>query len=141
MRKLKMKKTVFLFLAAALVACNSLEKKLAGGWVVDQAYYNDEAVQWDLYSNGVGLNPDNTSHLPIVNWEDRHTEKETGIWTAFEENGISYLRIETENQIFNRTFVVNDLKKVQDPVSFGYLMKMTLSSDSLKMDWTKALYK
>lgn len=135
-----MKNAALLFLTLAVFACNPLEKKLEGGWVVDQAYYHDEPVLWDLYSNGVGLKPDNTCHLPIVNWDDRHSEKEKGIWTAFKDNGKTYLKIETENKVFNRTFEIHDLRKVQDKVSFGYLMKMTLAADSLKMDWTKALY-
>ncbi|WP_439484243.1 hypothetical protein [Cyclobacterium plantarum] len=134
-----MKNAALLFLATALVACNSLENKLEGGWVVDQAYYHDEPVLWDLYSNGFDLRSDHSCHLPIYNWDDRNTVKQTGIWTAFEEKGKMYLRIKTENRIFNREFEVTNLRKVQDTVSFGYLMKMTIQADSLKMDCTKAI--
>lgn len=135
-----MKNAGILFLTLSVFACNPLEKKLEGGWVVDQAYYHNEPVLWDLYSNGFDLKPDHSCHLPIDNWDDRNTVKQTGIWTAFEEKGKIYLRIKTENRIFNREFEVTNLRKVQDTVSFGYLMKITIQADSLKMDCTKALY-
>lgn len=123
-----------------LSGCNELEEKLIGSWVVDQAYYHDEPVMWDLYSNGFSLNENHTATLPISNWEDRHTDKEKGTWKAFKENGAAYLKIDTKNPIFGRTFEIQDLRRVQDSISLGYLMKMTLVSDSLKMVCTKALY-
>lgn len=138
-----MKKTnlIILFACLFLISCNTLEDKLEGGWVVDQAYYHDEPVRWDLYGNGLGLREDNTCKLPPINMRSKRTpEEEKGTWKAFEENGKTYLQINTENWIFDRTFEVINLRKVQDTVSFGYLMKMTLTADSLKMDCTKALY-
>ena len=121
-------------------ACNPLKEKLQGGWVVDQAYYHNQPVRWDLYSNGFSLNEDLNCELPIVEWSDRNTENEKGTWKAYQKNDSIYLDINTENRIFNRTFNVISMKKVRDPESGGFLMKMTLSSDSLKMDCTKALY-
>lgn len=132
---------VILFVLILLVSCNPLENKLQGGWVVDQAYYNDEPVRWDLYSNGFDLKEDNTCILPPINTRlNRSLEEERGTWEAFEKDTTTYLIIETENWLFNRTFVVRNLRKTQDSVSRGNLMKMTLIVDSLKMDCTKALY-
>lgn len=136
-----MKKATILFLTVVVFACNPLEKKIEGGWVVDQAYYHDEPVLWNLYGNGLGLNKDYTCNLPLVNEREVRTPEEVkGTWKVFEENGKTYLEINTENWIFSREFEVTNLRKVQDSVSFGYLMKMTLKADSLKMDCTKALY-
>lgn len=60
-------KNIILFLAfVILVSCNPLENKLEGGWVVDQAYYNDEPVIWDLYGNAIILNKNNTCDLPMI---------------------------------------------------------------------------
>ena len=136
-----MKIISLIFLTCILcAACNSLEEKLEGTWAIDQAYYHNEPVTWDLYSNAIGLKENNACSLPIGDWIDRHTDKENGIWKAFKKNGKAYLQINTENRIFDRTFEVHNLKKVRDSVSWGYLMKMTLIADSLKMDCTKALY-
>ncbi len=124
-----------------LVSCNPLENKLEGSWAVDQAYYNDEPVIWDLYSNVIILHENNTCDLPMIDWEDRHTSKEKGTWNVYKKEGKPYLNINTPNKIFNRTFEIYNLREVRDSVSWGYLMKMTLAADSLKMDCTKALYK
>lgn len=123
-----------------ITACNPLKEKLQGGWVIDQAYYHEVPVMWDLYSNALTLRPDNTCHLPIDDWAYRHTEKEQGIWKVLQQSDSSYLRIETENRIFDRTFQILDLRKVKDMESGGFLMKMTLAADSLKMDCTRAIY-
>lgn len=109
--------------------------------MVDQAYYHNEPLIWNLYSNGFDLKKDNTCILPISDFSHRHTDKETGTWRAFKKNNKSFIEINTTNDIFNRTFEVKKLRKVQDTVSWGYLMKMTLIADSLKLDCTKALYK
>lgn len=136
-----MKKTGLLFFAMALFACNPLERKLEGTWAIDQAYYNDESVDWDLYTNALGINKNKTCDLPPIHPKsERIANEDKGVWTAFEENGKTYLKIETENWIFNRVFEVHNLSKVQDPISLGYLMKMTLSADSLKLDCTRAVY-
>ncbi len=131
---------IFTIIIFTLASCNELEKKVQGGWVVDQAYYHDEPVLWDLYSNGIGLNKDNKCNLPISDWADRHTDREKGTWKVSKKNGTPYLKINTTNKIFNRTFEIHNLRKVQDTVSWGYLMKMTLTADSIKLDCTKALY-
>jgi len=133
------KATLIICTAVLLIACEGLEDKVEGGWVIDRAYYNDEPVIWDLYTNGFDLREDNTCVLPISDWAPRDTHKETGSWEAFKGKGKSYIEISTPNTLFNRTFEVQNLRKVQDMVSRGYLMKMTLVADSLKMDCTKAM--
>jgi len=138
-----MKKTNLIILLACLflISCNQLENKLEGTWAIDQAYYHDEPVRWDLYTNALGLNENNTCNLPPINSRPKRTpNEEKGTWQAFEEKDKAYLEIDTENRIFDRTFEVHNLRKVQDSVSLGYLMKMTLVADSLKLDCTKALY-
>jgi len=133
-------KLLTLLSAVILFGCNSLKEQLAGGWVVDQAYYHDEPVRWGFYSNGISLNDDQTCQLPIDNWDDRHSSREKGTWDAFRKNGNFYIKINSENEVLNNTFLIQDLRKIKDPVSLGYLLKMSLSVDSLRMDCTKALY-
>ena len=137
-----MKIISLIFLTCFLcAACNSLEEKLEGGWVVDQAYYHDEPVRWDLYTNAFDLNEDYTCELPPINRRSERTlEEQRGTWETFQKNDSTYLQIKTENRIFDRTFRVQNLRKVRESVSWGYLIKMTLIADSLKMDCTKALY-
>lgn len=137
-----MKKTSFiLFCVLLFTSCNELEKKVQGGWVIDQAYYHNEPVRWDLYNNSLSLNKDNSCDLPpISGFRERKPEEMIGTWQAYTQNDTSYLQINSENWIFDRTFKINNFRKVRDSVSWGYIMKMTLTADSLKLDCTKALY-
>jgi hypothetical protein len=132
---------IITLLSVSFYSCQSnLEKQLKGGWVVDSAFYNNNPVVWDLYSNGFDLNSDFSCELPIGDRNDRHSDKETGTWLTFSKNGIKVLSIETSNKIFNRTFEITRLTRIRDKESYGYLLKMTLESDSLKLDCTKAIY-
>ena len=137
-----MKKTLILILIVfSLTACNKLEKQIEGDWAIDQAYINDEPVIWDLFHNGLFLEKDKTCKLPIIDYTYRGSNQEKGTWTVFKENGGRYLQISSENTLFSRVFEVQDLYEVMDERSWGYLLKMTLVSDTLKFDCTKALYK
>jgi hypothetical protein len=131
---------LILFLTLFLVSCNNLDNQLKGGWVVDQAYYNNEPVVWDLFGNGFDLNNDYTCVLPVYNSWDRNTVKQKGTWTTYKDKNILHLKILTTNQLFNRDFQILRLRKIKDKESLGSLLKMTIVSDSLKMDCTKALY-
>lgn len=123
-----------------LTACNTLEKEIQGGWVVDQAYYNNEPLIWNMYGNGVNFKQDNTCILPAINdLQTRTKEEREGKWDVSKKDDKSYLKITTSNEVFNRTFEIHNLRKVQDSVSWGHLMKMTLIADSLKLECTKAL--
>ena len=136
-------KKIFILITISIfiVSCNRVEKEVQGGWVIDQAYYYDEPVIWDLYGNGMSLRKDKTCHLPAISeFHERTPEEETGTWKVFKKDNISYLEIKTHNWIFNRTFEIQNLRKVQDSISWGYLMKMTLMSDSLKLDCTRPIY-
>lgn len=136
---IRKKISVILFLVV-LISCNSLDKKIIGNWVVDKAYWHAEPALWNLYSNGFTLKGDHTCELPIWDWEDRHSNKQKGTWKVFTQNDSIYLQINTENELFNRTFQVQNLRKERDPESWGYLTKMTLAADSLKMECTGVLY-
>jgi len=127
--------SIFLF-----TACDDIENQLRGTWVIDKAYINNNPVIWDLIGNAIGLDKDMTCNLPIIYVDDRHTIKETGTWEIIDKNKVKYLQIKTTNSFFNRTFEISNLRKIQDPVSLGYLMKMTLITDSLRLDCTRELY-
>jgi hypothetical protein len=137
-KSIKHKKALIVsIMSFTIISCNHLEKQLQDGWTIDQAYYNDEPVIWNLYNNYLGLNRDYTCSLPRINIDA--AAEDIGKWKYFQQNDKLYLQISTENWIFNRTFEIRDLRKVGDP-RMGYLMKMTLISDSLKLDCTKPLY-
>lgn len=130
---------IIVALICIFTACDKRESIVQGDWVVDQAYYNNVPVIWDLYSNGFNLKRNGTCYLPISDYSHRDTERQAGLWELINKNNRVYLQINTTNFIFNRTFAIHNLRKVQDTVSWGYLMKMTLISDSLRLDCTKAL--
>lgn len=137
-----MKRLIFVFILAGIsfISCErGNHKKIIGAWVIDQAYYNNEPVIWDLYHNSIDLNGNHTCELPPIS--SRNPGEEFGQWELSNDNDYDYLKINTENRIFNRTFKIHDLREVKDSVSWGFLMKMTLTADSLKLDCTKALYK
>ena len=122
-------------------ACGKLERQMHGNWIVTQAYYHNEPVIWDLYHHCMDLREDNKCDLPPINdFKNRTEEEQIGVWRLVNKDNKAYLQIETENWIFNRTFEIHNLRKVQDTVNWGYLMKMTLTSDSLKLDCTRVLY-
>jgi len=123
-----------------LNSCNTIEDEIQGEWVFDQAYYNNEPVFWDLCSNGASLKEDGTCDLPTVNCDDRNTNKAKGVWEVIEKDSIVILNIKTNNEIFNRNFKVSKLGKVYYPKKRACLIKMTLLSDSLKLECTKIAY-
>ncbi len=118
-----------------LNSCNTIEDEIQGEWVFDQAYYNNEPVFWDLCTNGMSLSKDGTCDLPPLNYDDSK-----GIWKVIKKNNTIILSIETNNEIFNRNFRVSKLGKVHYPKKRACLIKMTLLSDSLKLECTKIAY-
>lgn len=135
-------KTIFILtIILSFYSCNNDNKQIKGGWLVHQAYYNNKPVIWDLYGNNINLRTDNTCLLPeINNFQNRTNDEGIGTWKIFKQDGKQYLEIQTTNKIFRRTFEVYNLRKVQDSVSLGYFMKMTLLSDSLKLECTKIIF-
>lgn len=131
--------TLLIIVSLILNGCSGMDEKIQGGWVVDKAFYNDQRVVWNLYSNGFSLKSDNTCSLPISDWSHRNSAYETGSWKFFKKNGKCFIEINTINEVFNRTFEIQEFKKTQDTVSLGFLYKMTLASDSLRLKCTKAI--
>lgn len=128
-------------LTILLCSCHNLDEKIKGGWVVDQAYYNNKVVIWDLYTNSLNLKDNNNCELPPINrLSERSPDETIGKWKLYKENGKLYLQINTTNKIFNRTFEIQKLRKEKDTISWGDLLKMTILSDSLKMECTKAIF-
>ena len=142
MMKTNVKSSVLIILLIPIIlfACNSSDKKLSGGWVVDKAYYNNKPITWNLFTNSFELYKDHSCFLPAGEVNQRNTDFEKGIWSTYEKNGYLFLKIKTINTIFNRTFKVSNYRTVRDSVSFGMLTRANLSSDSLKLICTKAPY-
>lgn len=140
-RVLKLARIILLILPLCLTitGCNSLEKKLAGTWTIDKVYFYEEPAVLNYYSNAFDLKEDYTCELPIGVWSERYSAKEQGRWKVFSRNDTMYLQIVTENTFFNNRFEIRNLRKSQDSITLGHLMKMTLIVDSLRMECTKLL--
>jgi hypothetical protein len=130
-----MARLIFSFLVIILFcSCNRLEKKLSGGWLIERVYYNNRPVKYDLYTNSFDLNKDNTcSNLPISPVNENQAGVESGTWKSYIIKGESYLQINTKNQIFNRKFRIIDFREESDYKKYGYLLKMTIVADSVKI--------
>jgi hypothetical protein len=136
-----MKNVSFILLIFLLLSCNNIKKDLEGGWIINQAYINNKPVIWDFYNNCIDLKKDKTCELPPINsFINRNQNECVGYWDVKEKDNSFYLVIKTNNVFFNRTFEVSEIIKVTDSVSFGNLMKMSLISDSIKLDCSKELY-
>lgn len=135
-----MKKTLIFLIFASFFGCDNLEDKIEGFWTVDQIYFSNAPVAWTLPYNAFELNKDNIAVLPHqpVDFSDFIIE-DIGKWELNQVKGIYFLRIETANRLFNRNFQVSNFRIEQDSVSFGYFIKMSLLSDSLKIDCKKII--
>ena len=128
---------LFLFLLV-FCACNKIEEKLIGGWLIEKVYYNNKPVIYDLYTNSFDLNKDGScSNLPISSTNESQPNVEEGTWKSYIGNDESYLQIKTKNIVFNRKFKILDFRKEQDYKKQGYLLKMTLVADRIKMICSK----
>jgi hypothetical protein len=116
-----------------LYSCNTIEKKIQGDWAIE-----DIKAPFVLLTNGLNLKKDHSCELPMVNVSERHTNKEIGEWRIFEKNKKSYLQIISENEYFNDIYEISNINRVQDTVSFGFLIKMTLTSDKTTMRCARA---
>lgn len=111
---------------------------MQGGWAIDKAYYHNKRINYNLYTNYFELYKNHTCFLPIYKNDQLRTNYEKGIWDVYQKNDTIYLHIKTINIFFNRTFKVSNYRTVTDSISFGQLIKATLSCDSLKLECTKA---
>jgi hypothetical protein len=136
------RKLILLLLLASLTSCNKLESNLRGGWEIEKVYYHNKPVIYDLYTNRLDFNKDHTCRLPVTAsaLDENKLGGEKGSWEAYTKDNISYLKIKSENKIFNRTFRVLNFRKELDNIQYGYLLKMTLIADSLKMECAKVPY-
>jgi hypothetical protein len=136
-----MKKGLTLFFTLiSLLACNKLKSTLQGDWLIEKVYYNNKPVIYDLYSNGFNLNKDHTCWLPMSAVNENQPDVEKGSWETYTKDTVSYLKIQTVNKVFNRTFRVLNFRKELDYKKYGYLLKMTLIADSLRIECAKVPY-
>jgi hypothetical protein len=89
MMKANVKKSILIILLVPviLLSCNSSDKKLSGGWVVNKAYYNNKPITWNLFTNSFELYKDHSCFLPPGEVNQRNTDFEKGIWSTYEKNG------------------------------------------------------
>jgi len=117
-----------------------MKDKIEGNWYVEQAYYYDEPVIWDLYFASFELNSDNTCDLPPIHQNDSLGLNERhGIWDLLKIDESYFIHIKTDNWLFNRKFQIVNMRVVQDSVSYGYFLKMSILSDSLRIDCKKII--
>ena len=112
---------------------------LFGAWTIDRAYYNNKPVAYDLLSNGIDFNKDYTCELPIA-IADTNSNKEKGTYEIIDSIDKSFVRIKTANKIFQRTFEIRNISKELDNAGYGYLTKITLVADTLKLECSKVPY-
>lgn len=120
------------FIYLFIYGCTSYKNQVVGNWHINDVYYHNEPVVYDLPGNYFNLLDNNVCRLP-TQYNEQNTAKEHGQWTYYKKDGISYLNVVTENELFNRTYTIINLEKKQDMESYGYYYEMTLVADSLKM--------
>lgn len=138
--KMKQLFNAILLLIIIMCSCNVSDTKMQGGWLIESAYYRNKPVRYDLLSNSFELNNDHSCWLPVPPGTELHTANENGMWSTYKSHDTLYLRIETINKIFNRTFSVTNYRVVDDNLKGGMITKATLVSDSLKFECYKASY-
>lgn len=109
--------------------CNDHYRTVQGGWSVIEL----RAAPYQMLNNGFVLKKDKTCILPLLSLKDRHTSREVGTWEYIRKRSISYIAIETDHPVFDRTFEVVNISRYQDTISYGYILRMTLVADSIKM--------
>lgn len=135
----EMKKLILLlFFVSIITSCNNTEDIIIGSWAVDSAYYNEEPLIWDLYSNGITFYDDHSCVLPFNNYI-KLENCEKGKWNIEKENNYEYLKITSTNSIFNRSFKINkiEFKNIKNSNIKNY--HIILTSDSLKLECFKTI--
>lgn len=132
--------TIFIILSFCFFACNDFEKQLKGMWVVEQAYIYNEPVGWNLHSNCFHIEDNYNCTLPVANLNLINSNERVGSWKLVLEKKKYYLVIDSKNELFNRKFEVQNLRKVKDQRTGGFYFKMSLAADSIKFDCMRAVY-
>ena len=118
-----------------LICCKSpLENKVAGVWVID-AYEGE----FQLATNGLVLKKDNSCGLPMTYKNNHEYFKVSGKWEIISNSGKNYLLIHSANHPLCTKYQIVRLETVIDQHSYGNLLKMTLVSEKVKLECTRAL--
>jgi len=131
---LNMKNILFILSLTLLISCSDIDNQIQGVWVIDE--YD---ASFQMLTNSIAFKENNTCVLPMVDINERNTDREIGEWETFMEDGKYYLKIDTENPYFNNTYKIVDMRKIKDPKTGGVLMKMTLVSNYSMLKCTKAV--
>lgn len=122
----------FSFLFLFICGCESRKTQIMGYWHINEVFYHNELVIYDLPASFFSLNKDYTCELP-TRYEERNSNKNIGSWSVYTKDKVTYLNVDSENALFNRTYKLESFGKIQDKETKGYLLEMVLVSDSLKM--------
>lgn len=77
-----MQKTLALFLIIliSLISCRDIEKQYLGLWVIAEI-----EADFVILTNVLSLNEDHSCDLPMVNIDERRSNKEIGTWHVFKK--------------------------------------------------------
>ncbi len=102
---------------------------VTSGWVI----YEFDA-NFQIQTPGLSFEKDHTCHLPMVEDNDYIEKKTQGRWELIKKDTKKYIKITTSNPNFNNIeFEIQSIETIQDPETLGYLGKMVLESDSIKI--------
>lgn len=131
---------IFIILSLCFFACENVEKKINGSWIIEQAYIYNAPVIWNLTLNCFLIENNYNCILPVADVSLFDSEERVGTWKVLKEKKKYYLVIDTKNELFNRKFEIQNLRKGKDERTGGYFVKMSLAADSIKFDCMRAVY-
>lgn len=138
-----MKKLVLLIIIGSsfLTSCSDMDNKVKGIWIIKEIYQNNESIFDTLFSTGVLINKNKTCDLPIRSIEDRNTSKKIGQWEVIKKGEDNYyLKITTDNELFNDSYKIKVWERVLDENSQAYGIRMILESDRTTIVLTRSDY-
>ena len=120
-----------------LGSCNTYEKKLKGAWFIEQIDVIDNGNEkYNVSSNVIMLNEDNTCKMPLTDFKQRNTEFERGTWEVKKHHEGYNLIIASKNPLFAGDFSVDTFYTIKD-VTGGFLDKVFLRSNRLYLACAK----
>jgi len=122
---------LFLIISSTLLtSCNDMDDKVSGVWTIKGIYQNNESIFDTLFSTGFLINKDKTCAFPRRNI----SENKNGKWKTLKKGEQYYLKITTDNELFNDTYEIKSWAKIMDEKTYGYAIVMFLESKNTKME-------
>lgn len=108
-----------------------------GVWLIDTISYDGSDIKGALLSNGLTFRKNYECYLPIIDINDRNTDKKIGIWRIDKINATHYLVIESTNKLMKGKYQISKMWNEHDNVGQGEFLKMELINDTIRMICTR----